>query len=100
MVEDLSKIFPDDIASIVEQEPSVLRLRLSALVNDALRAVPHLDESDKTEMIQTVFTPANQMFSFLEKKKRARKGWTFQVQYLEERFDRKYRRKAFGKKGS
>ena len=100
MPEDLSKIFPDDMASIVEQEPSALVLRLSALVSDALRAIPKLDEMNKTEMIQTIYAPATQMLGFLEKKKSPRQGWTFRVQYLEERFDRKYRRKAFGKKGS
>lgn len=100
MPEDLSKIFPDNIASIVEQEPSVLSLRLTALVSDAVRAIPKLGEMDKTEMIQTVYAPASHMIGFLEGQQKPGKGWTFQVQYLEERFDRKYRRKAFGKKGS
>ena len=88
------------MASIVEQEPSALVLRLSALVSDALRAIPKLDEMNKTEMIQTIYAPATQMIGFLEGQQKPNKGWTFQVQYLEERFDRKYRRKAFGKRGS
>jgi hypothetical protein len=81
-----------------ELAPAALRLRLEALLQEAFAALSELSEFNKTELVQSVIYPTRSLQSLLEGETETKSGWTFQLIFLEERFDRKYRPKGHGKK--
>ncbi len=77
----------------VELPPSVLVLRLDALLQDAYAAMPKTKPLERTELVQTVVIPARMLRGDLYVIAPPKQGWTLQVQFLEDRFNRKYRPK-------
>lgn len=82
----------------IELPPSALLLRLEALLQDAYAAMPETRPLERTELVQTVVIPAMMLKDDLEIVAPSKQGSTLLVQFLEDRFNRKYRPKGEKKK--